>query len=214
MRYLWILFLLLEVCILGCKTEEPQNSPSVVTYAASEIQLKSILLTGEVTEEGFSAATERGFVYSDKNTSPSVSDNKITSGYGKGKFSISLTNLSPNSKYYFRVFATNSKGISYGEVMSVATLDYSLPKLITNLPTDITEQSARITGTWADTGGSTIIDAGFAVSKNTNPTQENSLANWSGGGGTYYLNSGTIIGNLSANTKYFIRAYAKNIKGI
>ncbi len=208
MRYIIVSFLV-SFILFECKIDEPQNPPSVITNSASEIQLKSVLLNGEVIDEGYSTATERGFVYSEKNSTPSVSDSKLISGYGKGKFSISLSNLIPNTKYYYRAFATNTKGVSYGEVMNVTTLDFSLPKVTTNSPTKVTEQEIEITGIVNDNGGSSIIESGFVYSKAQNPTLENSV-----GYGTLNTQSPQRIINLSANTKYYIRAYAKNIKGI
>jgi hypothetical protein len=84
------LFILFSIVLLGCKTEEPQNPPTVITKVASDVTLKNATLNGEVTDEGFSATSERGFVFSDKNTNPSVSDSKVQSGYGKGVYSIVL----------------------------------------------------------------------------------------------------------------------------
>jgi len=79
------LFILFSIILLGCKTEEKilvkENPPIVVTMIASQISMINATLNGEVTEEGFTPVTDRGFVYSDKNTNPSLTDSKIQSGY-------------------------------------------------------------------------------------------------------------------------------------
>ena len=64
------------ILFLSCKTEEPQNPPTLITNAASNITFRIATLNGEVTNEGFSAVSERGFVYSEKNSNPSVSDSE------------------------------------------------------------------------------------------------------------------------------------------
>jgi hypothetical protein len=111
--------------ILACAPQDvinEENPPKVNTNKVSEITRESAKLNGEVVEEGYSAASERGFVYSDKNTNPSVSDNKLLSGYGKGIYTVKLDKLPVHTKYYFKAFATNSKGTAYGVIQSFTTL--------------------------------------------------------------------------------------------
>ena len=80
--------LIIAICI-SCKIEELQIPPVVLTKVASDINLNNATLNGEVSkEEGYSATSARGFVYSEKNSTPSVSDSKIESGYGKGVYSV------------------------------------------------------------------------------------------------------------------------------
>jgi hypothetical protein len=111
------IFIFLILFFFGCKTEEPQNPPTVITKVASDVTSKNATLNGEVTDEGFSATSDRGFVFSEKNTNPSVSDSKAQSGYGKGIYSIVLDKLPVNTKYYYKAYATNTKGTAYGEVL-------------------------------------------------------------------------------------------------
>jgi hypothetical protein len=129
MRFEFVV-LAVSLFIYSCQTEEKilqsENPPSVLTNDVSNISFKNATLKGEVTNEGFSATLDRGFVYSDKNSNPSVSDSKVSSGFGKGVYSISLDNLTENTKYYFKAYATNSKGTSYGEAKSFNTLEIIL----------------------------------------------------------------------------------------
>lgn len=149
MRQILITFLLI-VSITGCKPQEvllmKENPPSVVTRETTETSNFSVTLNGEVTEEGFTATTERGFVYSDKNINPSVSDSKIQSGYGKGVYFVKLDNLTLNTKYYFKAYATNSKGTTYGEVKNFTT-----PTHPRDFTTKVVEVKSSITGRiWMD----------------------------------------------------------------
>ncbi len=112
-------------CFIGCKSEEispnVDNTPTVIINESSELTYRSIKLNAEVTNEGYSAATERGFVYSNKNTIPSVSDSRVISGFGKGKYYITLDNLPINTTYFVRAFSTNSKGTNYSNVITFNT---------------------------------------------------------------------------------------------
>jgi uncharacterized protein (TIGR02145 family) len=195
---------------LGCKTEEPQNPPVVITKAASDVTLKNATLNGEVTNEGFSTALDRGFVYSEKNTNPSVSDSKLQSGNGKGIYSIVMDKLPVNTKYYFKAYATNTKGTSYGEVQSFTTADYKLPTTVTDVPKNITYTTVELGGSVTDEGGGSVSESGFAVGINTSPTITDLKFPVTKGKVVIAL----IVSKLNVNTKYFVRSYAVNEKGV
>jgi uncharacterized protein (TIGR02145 family) len=120
-------FILFPIVFVSCKTEEKtpivvEKTPTVLVKDVSDVTYRTVTLNGEVTEEGFSAATDRGFVYSLSNANPSVSDTKVQSGYGKGAYSVTLDKLPINAKYYYRAFSTNSKGTSYSDIKSFNTI--------------------------------------------------------------------------------------------
>ncbi|WP_230683977.1 hypothetical protein, partial [Streptococcus pneumoniae] len=56
----------------------------------------------------------------------STSDNTppptITVGMGLGEFYLDLTQLTDNTTYYIRAYATNSEDTSYGETITIKTL--------------------------------------------------------------------------------------------
>lgn len=204
------LVILFTLLFLGCKTEEPQNPPTVITKAASEVTLKNATLNGEVTNEGFSTASDRGFVYSEKNTNPSVSDSKLQSGNGKGIYSIIMDKLPVNTKYYFKAYATNTKGTSYGEVQSFTTADYKLPTTVTDVPKNITYTTVELGGSVTDEGGGSVSESGFVVGTNTSPTITDLKFPVAKGKASIAL----IVSKLNVNTKYYVRSYAINEKGI
>jgi hypothetical protein len=178
---------------------------------ASDVTLKNATLNGEVTEEGFSATTDRGFVFSEKNTNPSVSDSKAQSGYGKGIYSVVLDKLTVNTKYYFKAYATNTKGTSYGVVQSFTTADYNLVNISTDVPKSIGYTSVNLWGVVLGNGGGNVSERGFVVGENPSPTTLDFKFSVSSGGlGEYTL----FISTLKVGTKYYVRAYAINEKGI
>lgn len=77
----------------------------------------SVILGGNITYNGGSAITQRGVCWN-KTGNPTVTDSKTIDGTGDGKFSSSLSGLTPHTKYYARAYATNKNGIAYGETLS------------------------------------------------------------------------------------------------
>ena len=67
-----------------------------------------------------SSIIECGFLWSQNNTTPSLSDRKQTTTVSStlGTF---VDGLSPNTQYYYRPFARHAKGITYGAVSSFTT---------------------------------------------------------------------------------------------
>jgi hypothetical protein len=49
-------------------------------------------------------------------------DKYTTNGYGLGSFSGNVTDLEPNTTYYFRAYALNGTGISYGDQLTLSTI--------------------------------------------------------------------------------------------
>lgn len=71
---------------------------------------------------GGSEITERGF-YWGTNAEPSEADNKVVLENEVGYKTKTLLGLTPNTTYYVKVYATNSEGTSYSEVVSFTTLE-------------------------------------------------------------------------------------------
>jgi len=200
---------LLYILISCVKQEAPESAPTVITLDPSDVKLNSFVLTGDVTSEGFNATKERGFVWSAKNSNPSVSDAKLSVGYGKGQYSILLDKLNPNSTYYYKAFATNDKGTSYGETKIVKTADYSLATLTTDLPKNISYTSAELGGNVSDEGGIAVSERGICLAINKTPTIDDIKINNGKGLGSF----ANIVIRLIEGTNYNVRAYAINGKG-
>ena len=102
--------------------------PTVTTGSASSITANTASLSGNVTSDGGATVTSRGFLYG---TISSNLTQSVQSGSGTGNFTAYLTDLTSGITYYYKAYATNSAGTSYGEVMSftpeTATILYSEP---------------------------------------------------------------------------------------
>jgi hypothetical protein len=97
---------------------------SSVTILDTSVDKISVEVTGEVINDGGSDIISRGICWS-TNPSPTVSDSRISVGKGIGRFAFTLPSLQFATKYYVRAYAENSRGISYGQIVSFTTITSS-----------------------------------------------------------------------------------------
>ena len=100
---------------------DPAQMPTVTTSSVTDITKTSATGGGNVTYDGGASITERGICWS-TSSNPSINDSHITDGTGTGSFSVTITGLSPDTRYHVRAYATNSVGTAYGEDVSFITL--------------------------------------------------------------------------------------------
>ena len=123
------------------------TTPTVTTTGSSNITANSANLQGAINGNGCSTITNYGFEYSTASGFPNgtgtpVSANNLTGG----NFSFILTGLLPNTRYYFKAFATNSGGTSYG--LQQAFTNTPLPVLISAEPNLTYTQTFSDVGSW------------------------------------------------------------------
>jgi len=97
------------------------GAPTLITTSTNYIKTTSTTSGGIITSDGGSAITVSGVCW---NTSPNptTANSKTTDGTGLGRFTSSITDLTANTRYYVRAYATNSVGTSYGNDMFFTTL--------------------------------------------------------------------------------------------
>ena len=87
----------------------------------------------------------------------------------------------------------------------------TIPTVTTSDVTDVREKSATCGGNVTSDGGVSVTERGICWSTSPNPTiNSNILASGSGTGGF----TATLSNILTANTTYYVRAYAKNRLGV
>lgn len=94
--------------------------PTVITSAPSYVASSSAMGGGNVTSSGGLSITARGVCWS-TSSNPTIANSKTANGTGIGSFVSSITGLLPNTTYYVRAYATNSKGTSYGNQINIKT---------------------------------------------------------------------------------------------
>ncbi len=187
---------------------DTESEPPVVqTFAVENITSHSATCGGEVTADGGADVTSRGICWSTLQN-PTINDNYTNDGTGTGVFSSILTELSPNTSYYVRAYATNSIGTAYGQQTSFTTLT-NLPEVSTGNITNITASSATCGGNVISDGGDIVTARGICWSTSQNPMLNDSHTEE--GTGTGYFSSN--ITGLTAGTTYYVRAYATNSAG-
>lgn len=190
-------------------TLESVSFPVVSTELAIDVTETSATLVGDVISDGGATITARGFYWSNS-ANPDAFDNNAPGGIGTGIYNSPISGLSPNTTYYMRAYAGNSKGTSYGDVLNFTTLQsIMLPDVSTSGITEITQTTCSLGGNVTDDGGATVIERGVCWSTSSSPTISGSHT--IDGSGTGYFSS-TITG-LSPNTSYYTRAYATNSAG-
>ena len=84
-----------------------------------------------------------------------------------------------------------------------------IPTVITGDPSNVTSSTAACGGNVTSDGGASIIQRGVCYSTSQNPTTSNQIVTSGTGTGSFTCN----LTGLSANTKYYVRAYAINSEG-
>jgi len=98
----------------------PGNLATLTTLPIGNITDITATTGGNITNDGGTPVTQRGVVWS-VSPNPTTANNSTTNGTGTGSFTSNLTNLTANTTYYVRAYATNSAGTAYGNQVSFAT---------------------------------------------------------------------------------------------
>ena len=183
--------------------------PTVETYNAENVSYTTATAKANVVADGGATVTERGFCYSTSNTNPTLCDGKITVGNGTGNFNYSFTDLTDNTTYYIRSYATNSVGTAYGSTINFTTTEITAPTVAATTATNVSYTSVTLGGNITNDNGATVTERGVCYSTSTNPTISNSKKAVGSGTGSFSIN----ITELNKKVTYYARAYAINSKG-
>lgn len=184
----------------------------ITTTVASTITQTSASSGGNISNDGGTSITSRGVCWSNTTASPTISNSKSIDGTGVGTYLSNLSSLVPGTTYYVRAYATNSVGTAYGNTISFTTVAATIPQgIITTAISSITQTTANTGGSITSDGGSSITMKGVCWSSSiSTPTISNSNTN----NGTGIVSFSSSLSSLTANTTYYVRAYALNSVGI
>lgn len=99
-------------------------APTVTTTSpATSISTSAATLGGNVNSTGGASVTTRGFEYSTTNNFTNGTGTVVseTGTFSTGAYTLSVSGLNSGTVYYFKAFATNSSGTTYGAQVSFAT---------------------------------------------------------------------------------------------
>jgi len=156
--------------------------PLLTSVVASRITVSSALSGGTITSDGGYGIITKGLCWS-TNPNPTTNDFITNNGSGASSFTSAITNLLPETTYYYRAYASNTAGIGYGMTFTFKTNPFS--EVI--IGTQIWESTNLDVNTYRD---------GTEIPQVTDPTQWASLTT---GAWCYYNNdsaTGAIYGKL------------------
>lgn len=201
------LFLVFVVCY-SCKKNEIKHITKVQTEEFS-LSFNSVFFKGLIVDIDNFGIRNHGHCWTSLNSNPTIFDNKTELGTVSepGVFSSEIKNLSANTTYYFRAYATDGSIVTYGEVKSFNTSLLGNINISTSAASILNESSATIDGSITGLGSVNIIDYGHCWAKTNNPT----IANNHTSNGLLQTDNNfkSTISSLSLESNYFIRAYAK-----
>ena len=196
----------------GCSRDLDANMPKVSTNGIISLTETSFECGGTVISDGGNDVIRRGICWSATEEPTASGVNRTEDGVGLGTYRSKISGLTPETRYYYRAYATTSEGTSYGTEYSIVTKKSALvPTVSTNAISSIELTTAECGGIITDNGGDSVVRCGICWDTNPNPTTSSTtkaVLTYS----TPVFNC--TLANLSYSTKYYVRAFAVNSKGV
>ncbi|UCH15010.1 MAG: hypothetical protein JSV22_03350, partial [Bacteroidales bacterium] len=192
---------------------EIERIVKVETGGISDITSHSAIVSGTINDAGEKGISQHGHCWAPYSNPDIDTDARTELGArnNTGSFSSNITDIAPGTTYYIRAYATSYGVTIYGDNVSFTTNEAFLPTITTKLPENITTNSATCGGNVTDDGGEFVTERGVCWSTSENPTLENNEGYTNDGDGMGEFTSS--LEGLSANTIYYVRAYATNSAG-
>jgi hypothetical protein len=157
-----ISLLSLVIIIFSCERLEIKRITKVSTGSDPEKTSFSAIVQGTIIEHGEGGIKQYGHCWSET-SNPSISNDKTELGSrnSTGTFNSTLVELSPNTQYFVRAYATDNDGTIYGNEVSFVTLDITIPAAPTNLIAQ-SISSSQINLSWTDNSNN---EEGFKIER-------------------------------------------------
>lgn len=191
-------------------------APTVFTGTKTNITTNTVTLAGSIAINQYPVITTSGIVVG-TSANPTIGGSGVIDSTTNpvvitGSFTKNIAGLSNSTLYYYRTYAINSVGTTYGADSTFTTNSSAVIPTVNKLPlTNLQATTATLNANISSDGGSTVTASGFVYSTITNPFLF----------GTSVIDSTTspavLTGNFTVNpaglvhsTKYYYKAYATN----
>lgn len=97
--------------------------PFLGALTTADVTDFSVSVSTQIIDSGSSAPTKIGFCWSTETSQPTVShfSVEVNDQLGNSTFSAVISELTPETSYYIRAFATNEQGTGYSEAVQITT---------------------------------------------------------------------------------------------
>ena len=193
----------------------PGTQGTVTTGTNSNVTYTTAVITGTITNSNPVPAIiiSSGICYSNAFSLPDTSGPYTTdgpSGVAAGSISSTITGLIPGMYCCARAYAITTAGIIYGNTTTCFNTKVpTTPTITTNPVNGLSSVAATSGGNISDSGGLRIDSSGVCWNTTGSPTVADNITK--DGNSTNYS---SLIAGLFPCTKYYVRAYAANKKGI
>jgi hypothetical protein len=185
------------------------TAPTATTGSASGIDDTGATLNGQVNPNGSSTTYHFDWGQTTSYTSGPTSTSSPLTGSTSQPATATISGLSPNTTYHFRVVASSSGGTTNGSDQSFTTT--GPPTATTGAASGVTTSGATLNGTYNPDGHATTYHFiwGTTTSYTGTPTPESSPAV----GGTSNQSASAAITGLQPSTTYHYKVVATNGSG-
>jgi uncharacterized protein (TIGR02145 family) len=121
--------------------------PVLTTTSASLITENTANVGGNILSDGGVSVSSKGVCYS-ASSNPTIYSSIVTNGTATNTYMCTLPDLTSNSLYYVRSFATNSLGTAYGNEISFTTLSTGGTPTVTDIEGNIYRTITIGSQTW------------------------------------------------------------------
>jgi uncharacterized protein (TIGR02145 family) len=209
-----LVILIMMVFLSVCKKPERIIAFITLETRVEDISYNTASLRGEIIDPGSQPVDEYGIVYS-TDPNPRIGNGTAKaagSSLKKGEFSISVTGLNKNTKYYFRAYVIIDDVERHADdIYSFTTKDTQVPVVTAGTVSNISRTSASLAGEVTSDGGEAGTIRGLCWGSAANPTIENCIDTTINGSGSGQFTG--VMNGLVAGERYYARVYARNSKG-
>lgn len=204
------------------------SAPTLTTTGATNEGCTTMDLVGNISDDGDPDATEKGFLYGTSSAAVDAATQATPGGAtlitiasgGTGDFTSSLTGLTSSTTYYFKAYALNGTGTSYGVRTSGTTTAPCLAPTVTTTGSSSVECAGATMEGNVTVHGNSPVTKGFIYHTSNAVVAAATIGTLGGASQVDHATVATSTGaftyaatGLSNSTTYYYKSHATNTTG-